>query len=198
MSDCPTVHANCVVVGETGVLIRGASGSGKSSLSLALIELAAGKSLFARLVADDRVRLTAANGRVIASAPREIAGLIERRGFGVVRAPYLEAAVLGLVVDIERDPPRMPAEADGRTKVCGIDLPRLAIPEHDDLIRAAHLTLCACAAMSHCGASALAFAPQHGKMTRLAPQAALVRSGRAGVARGGHDPERNEFCAETA
>lgn len=192
------MHANCVVVGEAGVLVRGPSGSGKSSLSIALIEHAAAKSFFARLVADDRVRLTAANGRVIASAPRAVAGLIERRGLGVFRAPHVEAAVLGLVVDIESDPPRMPEAAESRTVLCGVELPRIAVRRGGDLTAAALLALGACGALLHCGASALAFAPQHGKMACLAPHAPLIRSGRARVARGGHDPERNEFCAETA
>ena len=35
--DALTCHAGCVLVGEAGVLIRGASKSGKSSLALVLL-----------------------------------------------------------------------------------------------------------------------------------------------------------------
>ena len=48
------IHATVVLVGEAGVLIRGASGSGKSALALALMSEAGRRGLFARLVGDDR------------------------------------------------------------------------------------------------------------------------------------------------
>ena len=64
MSAPATIHACALVIGETGVLIRGASGAGKSSLVLALLEAAAAKGLFARLVADDRVALRASETRI--------------------------------------------------------------------------------------------------------------------------------------
>ena len=83
-----TVHATAVLVGADGVLIRGASGAGKSALALALIERGA------RLVADDRAACsppaTAASSR---RAPAAIAGRIELRGRGVIaRAARARAA----------------------------------------------------------------------------------------------------------
>ena len=51
----PTVHATAIVIGETGVLIRGRSGSGKSSLALALVARVRLAGGFAAFVADDRV-----------------------------------------------------------------------------------------------------------------------------------------------
>ena len=59
MSVPATAHASAVVVGGHGVLIRGASGSGKSSLVLGLIDA---QSPPAMLVADDRVRLSVRDG----------------------------------------------------------------------------------------------------------------------------------------
>src|SRR5579885_12565 len=44
------LHATAAVVGEAGVLIRGPSGSGKSSLAFALIAAAKASGLFARLI----------------------------------------------------------------------------------------------------------------------------------------------------
>ncbi len=88
------VHATCVDIEGTGVLVRGPSGSGKSDLALRLIDGGAG------LVADDRAELTLEGGRVVVTAPPEIAGLFEVRGQGVRRLPWVERAVLGLVVDL--------------------------------------------------------------------------------------------------
>ena len=56
-----TVHATAVLVGADGVLIRGESGAGKSALALALIERGA------RLIADDRLMLSACHGRLVAT-----------------------------------------------------------------------------------------------------------------------------------
>ena len=105
-----SIHASAVVVGEACVLLRGPSGSGKSGASMALIELAKMRRLFARLVADDRVRLEVKGGRLIASPHPAIAGRIERRGQGIYAAPHLPNAVVALVVDLaaERQIPRLP------------------------------------------------------------------------------------------
>lgn len=186
MSDDPSVHAGCIVVGEAGVLIRGPSGAGKSSLAAALIERAAGQCLFARLVADDRVRLAARNGRLVASAPKTIAGLIERRGVGIVPAAHLGEAVVRLVVDIEIAPERMPGPDERTVALQGVAAPRLAVARGDS--EAPGLVL-ACLELERrriaCDSIALAFAARHGKMPPSAWDAPTVRSDRARVTRGG-------------
>jgi len=100
------------------LLITGASGSGKSSLALQLMALGAG------LVADDRVVLEARDGVLTGNAPDAIAGLIEARGMGILRAePHGPAAIVAVVdcdrTEAERLPPRRFAE------VLGIHLPIL-------------------------------------------------------------------------
>ncbi|MBV9969782.1 MAG: hypothetical protein JO228_07355, partial [Xanthobacteraceae bacterium] len=96
-----TIHGSAVLVGTRGLLIRGNSGAGKSQLVLQLIGAAAqGRLAFARLVADDRIFVTAIHGRLIARAPPELAGLLEIRGLGIRRLPYEPAAVIRLVVDL--------------------------------------------------------------------------------------------------
>ncbi|MBI6629230.1 HPr kinase/phosphorylase [Pontibaca salina] len=89
------VHASCVAAHGRGLLIRGASGSGKSSLALAFMALGA------RLVADDRTILRRRGDRVMASAPVPIRGLIEARGIGLLNAQATEQAALDLVVDLD-------------------------------------------------------------------------------------------------
>ena len=121
------VHASAVLIKESGVLVRGAPGSGKSSLVLALV--AGGAD--AALVADDRVLLTACNGRLVAAVPDEIAGLMEVRGLGLARRPHVSPVVIDLVVDLvlAAGAPRLPPhETDERATVAGLGLPRLTLP----------------------------------------------------------------------
>jgi hypothetical protein len=61
-----TIHASAVLVGARATLIRGAAGSGKSSLAFALIQAVGNGALtFARLVGDDRVHVQAVHGRLL-------------------------------------------------------------------------------------------------------------------------------------
>jgi len=132
MTQPPTVHASAVLVGAHALLIRGPAGSGKSRLALKLIEAAqAGALRFARLVADDRVRLELCHGRLLARAPKELAGLIEVRGLGIRHMAHEPVAVIGAVVDLAApDAERLPDAT--QTKVEGVPLPWLAIAVNDD------------------------------------------------------------------
>ena len=129
MTDSPTIHASAVLVGAKAVLIRGASGAGKSQLAWDLIGAAAsGRLPFARLVADDRVFVEAVGNRLLARPPRELAGLIEIRGLGIRKTSYEVLAVVGLVVDLgASDAARMPAREAENTVISGVNLPRLAV-----------------------------------------------------------------------
>lgn len=123
------VHASCVALEEAGrpvgILLRGASGAGKSDLALRLIDRGA------RLVADDQCALSrreAPDGPyLVAQAPAAIAGKIEVRGVGIVDVAVLSEVRLALVVDltpadaIERLPP------EATETLLGITLPRLSL-----------------------------------------------------------------------
>ena len=89
-----TVHATAVMIEEKGVLLRGPSGSGKSDLALRLINDGA------ILIADDRTALTLRDGAVVAQCPASIAGQLEVRGIGIVDLPYIEEAVLSMIVNL--------------------------------------------------------------------------------------------------
>jgi HPr kinase/phosphorylase len=127
-------YATAVLAGPRAVLIRGPAGSGKSRLAWSLLEAAArGEIRFARLVADDRVALSALNGRLIAAAPKTIEGMIELRGAGVRTVPFERYAVVGLVVDLAAaDAERIPAPAALRTELLGVTLPRLPVAAGSD------------------------------------------------------------------
>ena len=98
------IHGTCVEVSGVGVLLRGPSGSGKSDLGLRLIDGGAS------LIADDRVDLAVAGGVLVASAPANLAGMIEVRGMGVMRLPARPQTTVGLIIDLvdEEAVERMP------------------------------------------------------------------------------------------
>lgn len=122
------IHASTVAIGEAGILIRGASGSGKSVMALALIAGAQQAGRFARLVADDRSELSAHGGRLLARPVAPLEGLIERRGLGLTPEPHLPCVVVRLIVDLsETEPARMPEPEDLVDQLAGIDLPRLTV-----------------------------------------------------------------------
>jgi serine kinase of HPr protein (carbohydrate metabolism regulator) len=132
MAERPTVHACAVLVGARALLIRGPAGSGKSQLTLRLIEAAqSGLLPFARLVGDDRIRLEQHHGRLLARAPDTLAGLIEVRGLGIRHLPHEPVAVIGGVVELAApDAQRIPEWAE--VEVEGVALPQLKIAEHHD------------------------------------------------------------------
>jgi serine kinase of HPr protein (carbohydrate metabolism regulator) len=121
------LHASALLIGEAGLLIRGASGSGKSALARELIAWAETAGRFGRLVSDDRVRVEARHGRLIARGVAPIAGRIEIRGIGLVNVPYEPAAVIRLVVDLDTAPVRLPAEADLAATWEGVTVPRIVV-----------------------------------------------------------------------
>jgi len=86
------LHASAVAIGPSGLLIKGPSGAGKSSLALEL------RALGAKLVADDRVLITSSNELgVLMTAPKELEGLIEARGLGLIKAPFRPARLVAVV-----------------------------------------------------------------------------------------------------
>jgi HPr kinase/phosphorylase len=102
------VHASCAARsgpnGYDAVLFLGRPGAGKSDMLLRLIH--AGWVL----VADDQVNIE----RGIASAPPELAGVLEVVGLGLFHLPYLRSACLRLVIRL------------------GLPLERLPHPERDE------------------------------------------------------------------
>jgi len=89
-----TLHATCIKVDGLGILLRGRSGSGKSDLALRLIDTGA------RLIADDYTELRTENGRLMASAPATIEGMIEVRGVGVLKIGTAVRANVRAIIDL--------------------------------------------------------------------------------------------------
>ena len=118
-----------MLVGARAVLIRGPSGSGKSRLALDLLQAAeAGLLPFARLVADDRAHVEAANGRLLVRPAKMLADLLEVRGLGIRQTQTEPVAVVGWVVDLAaQDSARLPQPEAAEAVIEGVRLPRLAV-----------------------------------------------------------------------
>lgn len=95
------------------MLLIGPPGAGKSDLVLRL--LARGF----KLVADDQTEVE--DG--VASPVPALAGLLEVRGLGIFRLPYLASARLALVVQLGQAVPQMPMPARHE----GFDLPLVTV-----------------------------------------------------------------------
>jgi HPr kinase/phosphorylase len=111
-----TLHASCVLIQTDGVLILGASGSGKSSLALRLMGLGG------RLIADDQTTLTYHNDQIIATCPGTIKGKIEARGVGIINVNSEKCAQISIIVHMgSTAKERMPKNET--YNLFGVDLP---------------------------------------------------------------------------
>ncbi|MFA6829395.1 MAG: HPr(Ser) kinase/phosphatase [Bacilli bacterium] len=72
------LHACLLEIYGTGVLLMGESGIGKSEISLELIRKGH------RLIADDRVNISAFRGKLVGTCPESIYGMMEVRGIGII------------------------------------------------------------------------------------------------------------------
>ena len=131
MTTSSTIHATGLIVGHRGILIRGPSGSGKSRLALTLLQSAG--SGFACLVGDDRIHLEAVHGRLLMRPATALAGLIEIRGFGIVRSSFEPVAVAHLAIDLAApDAARLPGSAALAVEIEGVRLARLPVAPGTD------------------------------------------------------------------
>ena len=140
------LHASCVARGGAGILLLGPPGSGKSDLTLRLIDR--GFSL----VADDRVDMEAG----IACAPAALAGLLEVRGLGILRLPFTSRARIHLVISLGgRAAPRLPAPLRHPT----LNLPLLHLDQPSAASAALRVATALDCALGHVTQLAGAFAP---------------------------------------
>jgi serine kinase of HPr protein (carbohydrate metabolism regulator) len=122
------VHATALILGGKGVILRGPSGAGKSLLALELIDEWERNGLGGRLVSDDRVDLVAEKSGLVMHAPKAIEGLIELRGRGIVKRPFLAEGPLHLVIDLVETLERMVEEDELTTELLGVRLARAPVP----------------------------------------------------------------------
>lgn len=122
MSGTRQIHATCVATVAGGVLLLGASGSGKSDLALRLIDRGA------KLVSDDQVVVRREDDKLFAATTGAMFGKLEVRGVGICDVPAQRETVVTLIVRLGDDEDRLP---DARTETLeGISLPLLRLAPH--------------------------------------------------------------------
>jgi serine kinase of HPr protein (carbohydrate metabolism regulator) len=122
------IHATGLVLGKTGLILRGPPGAGKSLLALELIDEWEARGLAAKLVSDDRIDIEAGPKGLTMMAPKAIEGLIELRGRGIISRPFVRQAPLHLVVDLVGEVERMVEEDALVTILEGVSIARCPVP----------------------------------------------------------------------
>ena len=109
------LHATAVHFGGRAVVLKGAAGSGKSTLGWMLIGLGG------QLVADDQVEVQRQDDGLWLTAPPALAGKMEARHLGILNTPT-SPAWARLVVDMDQtEPERLPPER--QTSISDVTLP---------------------------------------------------------------------------
>ena len=104
-----TIHSTSVVIEDSGVLIVGDSGSGKSDLALRLIDSGA------TLISDDITSCKKNEKSIFLSPPLQTKGLLEVREIGIMTVPYIDNIKLLLIVElVEDDIERLPSKTFGK------------------------------------------------------------------------------------
>jgi serine kinase of HPr protein (carbohydrate metabolism regulator) len=115
-----TVHASTVAMDGRAVLISGPSGSGKSDLTLRLLDRGF------TLVSDDQTLVRKEGDRLVASAPPNIAGKLEIRGIGIVDMDSVSNIPVALLVELTSEFQRLPDDNRERP-ILGVRLPLISV-----------------------------------------------------------------------
>jgi len=115
-----TVHASTVAMDGRAVLISGPSGSGKSDLTLRLLDRGF------TLVSDDQTIVRREDDHLIASPPPNIAGKLEIRGIGIVEMEHVGDIPVALLVELTSDIQRLPDDNRERP-ILGVSMPLISV-----------------------------------------------------------------------
>ncbi len=120
MSEPIHLHASAVVIDGHGVIISGASGSGKSDMALRLIDRGGA------LLGDDALYAAQREDVICITPAPQIAGKIEVYGLGILTYPFCAQATARLWVELDRQTIRMP-DGSAYREIAGVNIPLLHI-----------------------------------------------------------------------
>ena len=115
-----SLEQSTVALDGRAVLISGPSGSGKSDLSLRLLDRG-----FV-LVSDDQTIVKKEGDRLVASSPPTIAGKLEVRGIGIVEMERADNVPVALIVELTSEIQRLPDDSRERV-LLGVRVPLISI-----------------------------------------------------------------------
>lgn len=133
MHEEAVIHGSCIAIGEDGILLLGAPGSGKSDLTLRLIDGSGtgltGRLRTGRLVADDQVVIRRMGDSLLASAPPALRGSLEIRGLGIVSVASAPETALKLAARLTPSPEieRMPDLEKSQMDILGLAIPLVLV-----------------------------------------------------------------------
>lgn len=129
------IHGVFLSIYGKGVIIKGASGIGKSEIALELIKRGH------LLVADDAVELYHLGQSIVGKAPEVLSNLLEIRGIGVIDvskmfgiSSILEKDKVDLIIQLDRWVPSREytrigfEENDATEEILGVPIPKMVVP----------------------------------------------------------------------
>jgi HPr kinase/phosphorylase len=124
------LHAVLVRVFDTGVLLIGESGIGKSECALDLVTRGH------QLCADDAVEISATGDLLIGKPPGLTRQLLEIRGLGIINVPEIfgehavcEETVVDMCIELRRSVAATPLENAARAhEIAGLVIPKYVLP----------------------------------------------------------------------
>ena len=128
-----TIHATLIQLSGFGVLLRGPSNSGKSSIALRILDEAEQSRAQCHLIADDQVILASNADHLVGQVPDDLFGKMEIRGVGIINVEARHECMIDLVVDLvpHQSLERMPNEKPDYVTITGVDIRRISIAERN-------------------------------------------------------------------
>lgn len=141
------IHATSIFLDGYGIFIGGPTGIGKSALALDLLNDAHGFDFILLnggsnlLVADDQTHmgkdLQDGKPHLVAHCPKNIEGLLEVRGLGIIKLPFKSPAPMHLYVEIiDKIPARMPEPKNQTRTILGVKIAYIQIYKNDRMAKA--------------------------------------------------------------
>jgi serine kinase of HPr protein (carbohydrate metabolism regulator) len=135
------IHATALMFGGAGILIRGPSRSGKSSLTLALLNEAAQTSLYGQLIGDDQISVEPCDGYLILRGHPAISGKIEKRGEGILDVSWVASGRASYVIELAAQAAPVQDLIITTTQIEAVTLPLFLLPWAPTLAERAKLVM---------------------------------------------------------